>query len=184
MPARADDAVLVGRVALGDEAALARLYDAYVPLVHGVALRVTGRRDAAEEVCQHVFLHLWSHAGDFDASRGTLRTWLAVLAHRRAVDWVRREVSRRLVLSPEATAHDDPAEEAIAALVADRLRAAVADLPPAQRDPIRWLYFDELSVHEIAQRLGIPEGTAKTRLRAARLRLAERLGAEGLVSAP
>jgi len=133
-------------------------------------------------VVQQVFLHAWSHAAGYDAGRGSLRTWLLVMAHRRAVDWVRRETVRHRALPADPQPMVSAEDEAISAAVAARVVAAVDRLAAVHREVVRLLYFEELTVREIAARLGIPEGTAKTRLRLARQRLAQSLGSEGLVS--
>src|SRR5262245_33723940 len=83
------------RLASGDDSALGEVYDQYSSFVYGLAVRVIGDTRAAEDVSQDVFLHLWEHPEAFDPARGGLRTWLGTLAHRRAVDHVRREEARR-----------------------------------------------------------------------------------------
>lgn len=178
------DDELVRRLRLGDEAALAAAYDRFAAMVHAVATRVCGERHAAEDVTQQVFLQLWTSPGAFDGQRGSLRGWLAVLAHRRAVDWVRRETVRSrptLVRSDLPTPSAE--EQVLDATVVRRVAAAVDHLPTTYRDVVRMLYYEELPVREIAHRLGIPEGTTKTRLRAARQRLAAELGAAGWAGA-
>ena len=85
------------RLAAGDEEALGEVYDAYAPLVFGLALRVTRSREAAEDVTQEVFAFLWERPLVFDPAKGPLRTWLGTLAHRRAVEVVRREERRRVL---------------------------------------------------------------------------------------
>src|SRR5439155_13814627 len=89
------DADVMRRVAAKDEAALAELYRQFGAMVFGLVQRVTRSAETAEEITQEVFLWVWSRADTFDPSRSALRSWLAVVAHRRAVDWVRREVARR-----------------------------------------------------------------------------------------
>jgi len=184
-PAGAPDAVLARRLRCGDEAALSTLYDRYAAMTLAVAFRVTGSRQCAEEVVQEVFLWVWQHPERFDATRGTMRAWLAVLAHRRAVDRTRADAAARRRRIGERCAAAPSAEDVVIAgedaahadqLVA-ALRTAMAGLPPAQHDVVRMLYFEGLRVREIATRLGVPEGTAKTRLRAARQHLAARLRA-------
>jgi len=191
-PAQAADAELADRLRCGDEAALAMLFDLYGPTVLGVARRVTGDPHAAEEAVQETFLWVWTHADRFDPARGSMRSWLAVLTHRRAVDWVRAESARRRrELGPSgqvAVSAEDSAIEAedgmLAERLAARLRTAVEALPAAQRELVRMVYFEGRRVSDIAATLGVPEGTAKTRLRSARQRLATLLGAEGLVALP
>jgi RNA polymerase sigma-70 factor (ECF subfamily) len=182
LPIRDSDADLGRRLATGDESALAQLYDRYAGVVHGVALRVTRDRGGAEDVTQEVFTYAWGHADRFDAARGSWQGWLATVAYRRAVDWVRSEAARRrraIQSLPEPTASAEDA--AIDADVVRQVRRAVDALPQAHRDCVRMAYYEGRSVKELAAVLGVPEGTAKTRLRAARLRLADYLGAEGLV---
>jgi RNA polymerase sigma-70 factor (ECF subfamily) len=84
-------------LAAGDEAALGEVYDAYAPLVFGLALRITRSREAAEDVTQEVFAFLWERPLAFDPVKGPLRSWLGTLAHRRAVEVVRREERRRVL---------------------------------------------------------------------------------------
>ena len=83
------------RLVANDEAALAEIYDQYASFVYGLALRVIGDARAAEDVSQDVFVGLWERPAAFDPDRGSLRTWLGTLTHRRAVDYVRREEARR-----------------------------------------------------------------------------------------
>jgi RNA polymerase sigma-70 factor (ECF subfamily) len=187
-PAGQADADLARRLRAGDEAALAELYDRFAAAALGVARRVTGDPHAAEEAVQETFLWVWTHADRFDPERGSMRSWLAVLSYRRAVDWVRTEVARpmpdpgtALVASAEDSAIEAE-EAAVAERLAQTVRSAVDALPPAQRDIVRLLYFEGRRVSDIAASLGVPEGTAKTRLRAARQRLAAHLGTEGLVT--
>jgi RNA polymerase sigma-70 factor (ECF subfamily) len=179
------DEELCQRLVDGDETALARVYDLYFPLVYGLAARVTGDWAAAEDVLQEVFAHLWQRPEAFDPRRGSLRAWLGTLAHNRAVDWVRREQSRRrrqLAALPEDSAGRDPEDGALAAAVASRVRAAVAALPPPQRQAIQLAYFEGRTYREVAEILGIPEGTAKSRLRLGLRRIAGTLAAEGITS--
>ncbi len=181
---RAGDAHLGARLVAGDEQALAEVYDRYSALVYGVARRVTCDNAAAEDVCQDVFVHLWQHADDFDPDRGTLRSWLGMLAHRRSVDWVRSHVrarNREMRSSEPALAPDAIEDTATVVVEADlgaRARSAVASLPAAQREAVTLAFFGGHSYREVAELLGIPEGTAKSRLRLALSHLAAVLPAE------
>lgn len=178
------DEEVVRRLRLGDEAALATAYDRYSGLVYAVARRVCADPHAAQDVTQQVFLQLWTEPQAFDPARGSLRGWLALLGRRRAVDWVRREAVRRRPQLPGEPRRACSAEDAVIdATVRDHVATAVEGLPPTYREVVRMLYYEELSVREIASRLGIPEGTTKTRLRTARQRLAAYLDAAGLVGA-
>jgi RNA polymerase sigma factor (sigma-70 family) len=170
------------RLVGGDEAALGELYDEFSPLVYGLAARVTRDWAAAEDITQEVFVRVWENPQAFDPARGTWRGWLGTMTHRRAVDWVRRSAARRRRTADEATpiAAPDPEETAVAGSVAKSVQAAVDDLPAAQREAIRLAYFDGQTYRQVAETLGIPEGTAKSRLWQGLRRLAARLQAEGI----
>ncbi|WP_328550583.1 MULTISPECIES: RNA polymerase sigma factor [unclassified Streptomyces] len=170
------------RLVYGDESALAEVYRAYGPLVRRVAVRVTRSAAAAEDVAQEVFAQLWSRPYAYDADRGSLRTWLSVLAHRRAVDWVRSEARHRkdadaddsaLQAIPDAA--PGPDETIVDRERSLRLHSAVAELPRPQREVVHLAYFAGRTYRQAAVELGIPEGTAKTRLRTALRTLAETL---------
>jgi RNA polymerase sigma-70 factor (ECF subfamily) len=169
----------------GDELALAEAYDQFSPMVYGLAVRVLGDRVAAEDVAQEVFLHLWERPWAFDPDRGRLRAWLATMAHHRAVDHLRRAAVRgrtatRAAGEPEPAPPPNPEEAAVAAAVAKRVRAAVDELPPAQRTAVLLAYFEGHTFRQVAQLTGVPEGTAKSRLRLALRHLAVSLRSEGL----
>jgi len=159
----------------GDESALREVYDQYASFVYGLARRVIGDRVAAEDVSQDVFVTFWDRPEAFDPERGSLRTWLGTLAHRRAVDYVRREESRRRRAEREAaraTSTPDVEEMATALVAAERVRGALDGLPPDQREAIELAYFGGRTYRQVAAELGIPEGTAKSRLRLGLRRIA------------
>ena len=177
---------LRARLVARDEGALAELYDQFVSLVYGLAARVTGSNQAAEDVTQDVFTQVWRRPEAFDPGRGSMRAWLGTLAHRRAVDWVRREEANRRRIEREATIVTTPpdVEEAATSLVvAERVRAAVDRLPADQRAAVLLAYFEGKTYREVAHLLGIPEGTAKSRLRAALKNIAAALEPEGIEGA-
>jgi RNA polymerase sigma-70 factor (ECF subfamily) len=175
---------MIARMVAGDESALGAVYDQYGPLVHGIAVSLVGA-DQARDITQEVFLRLWRQPEAYRSEQGSLRTFLAVMARRRAIDELRR--SGRRAAREERVARDDRAgtaqpssvpdvEEAAMALIAsDRVRAAVARLPPEQRRAIELAYFDGLTFREVARVTGLAEGTAKSRLRLALGRLARDL---------
>jgi RNA polymerase sigma-70 factor (ECF subfamily) len=170
------------RLVAGDAAALAEIYDQYASFVYGLALRVIGDARAAEDVSQDVFVGLWERPAVFDPERGSLRTWLGTLAHRRAVDYVRREEARRRRAERDAAraaSAPDVDELATALVAAERVRAALERLPPEQRRAIELAYFGGRTYRQVAEVLGIPEGTAKSRLRLGLRRIADALEAEG-----
>jgi RNA polymerase sigma-70 factor, ECF subfamily len=169
--------VAVGR---GDQQAFASLYDRVTPQVLGVALRVLRDRSLAEEVTQEVMVEVWRKAERFDPERGTASGWITTLAHRRAVDRVRSEqasrdrddrVSRR----DEPRAFDAVADEVQVNLDHWQVRKALATLTERQREAIELAYFGGHTYRDVAKVLGIPEGTAKSRLRDGLLRLREAL---------
>jgi RNA polymerase sigma-70 factor, ECF subfamily len=170
------DALLAARLAAGDDHALAEIFDHLAPTVYGAALRVLGEGSAAQDVVQDVFVELWCHPNRYDPAAGPLGRYLVVLARHRAVDLVRSEL-RRLArqqrhqrLNP-GVPQRSPGEEVAAAATADAVRAAVRLLPDGQRQVIELAYFQGLSCREVALATGIPEGTAKSRLRLALAKL-------------
>lgn len=181
-----EDSVLLARLVAGDDAGLAEAYDAFAELVLGVARRVTGETSASEDVVQEVFVHLWQHPDQVDLGRCSLRGWLSVLAHRRAVDWVRREERRRA--REERAGRDteivlDPGGVDLADWVAvvdrvSRARRAVESLPPEQRRAVELAYVEGCTYRQVGERLGIPEGTAKSRLRLGLAKLASTVEGE------
>jgi len=182
-PDRTGDRLVGRRLRLGDEVALAEVYDRFSAVVFGIAARVTGDRAAAEDVTQGVFVQVWEQADRFDADRGSLRAWITTIAHRRAVDWVRREVAhRRLPPGPDPVDQPSAEDEVVRRQVTERVQAAVEKLPVPQRTMVLLTYYQGCTLIEAAAALGIPEGTAKSRMRSALLRLNSSLVAEGLVS--
>jgi RNA polymerase sigma factor (sigma-70 family) len=171
------DEALVALVARGEEDALAELYDRFGRTAYGLALRVVRDADLAEDVVQEAFLSLWRSAGRFVPERSRAGTWLLTLVHRRAVDLVRREERRRaepIESTPEAA--DAAAEEAPwLRLERERVQAALASLPDAQREAIELAYYGGFTQAELADALGQPLGTIKSRMFAGLARLGELL---------
>ena len=172
-----------GRLVARDPSALSDLYDQFGSYVFGLAARVIGDRHAAEDVTQEVFLSLWERPEAFEPARGRLRTFLGTLAHRRAVDVVRREEARRRRAAREAatrTPIPDVGELAMAIVAAEQVRAEVGRLPSEQRAAIELAYFGGRTYRQVAEELGIPEGTAKSRMRLGLGRIAQALEARGV----
>jgi RNA polymerase sigma-70 factor (ECF subfamily) len=180
------DADLHCRVVAGDDHALAEVYERFGAFVYALARRVTGDADAARDIVQEVFVHFWERPLSYDPERAGLRTWFATLAHRRSVDWVRREERRRRLpaaqaaLSLAADTQPTAAEQYEAACTAARVRQIVADLPDLLRQPVELAFYGGLTYREVAVELRIPEGTAKSRMRSALQQLRRILAAEGL----
>jgi RNA polymerase sigma-70 factor, ECF subfamily len=170
------DALLAARLAAGDDHALAEVFDGLARSVYGSALRVLGDDSAAQDVVQDVFVELWAHPDRYDPDAGTLRTYLTVLARHRAVDLIRSELRRiarqerdyRLAPAPAGGYVGDAV---LAAETARLVRAAVEMLPASQRQVVELAYFEGLTCREVANAVGIPEGTAKSRLRLALAKL-------------
>lgn len=166
---RASDAALIERLVRRDEAALAALYDRYAGMLLSVLIRILRDTQAAEEILQDIFFQLWRTASQFDASRGSLPGWLAVIARNRAISRLRRhnpaageELAERAVTSPLNF------ESAMAQQqLLGRVKGALENLPKEQRAAIELAYFEGLTHSEIARRTGDPLGTVKTRLRTA-----------------
>jgi RNA polymerase sigma-70 factor (ECF subfamily) len=172
------------RLVARDELVLGEIYDAHAATVYGLARRVIGDAAAAEDIVQEVFLRLWHRPEDFDPDRGGLRTWLCTVARRRAIDLLRRGGTARKHLERLGADHpvaSDISDAAIGGLVGRQVRVAVLELPEPQRTAVMLAYYDGLSYRQVAERLGIPEGTAKSRLRGALKSLAARLRREGVV---
>jgi RNA polymerase sigma factor (sigma-70 family) len=176
------DEALVALVARGEEDALAALYDRFGRTAYGLALRVVRDPELAEDVVQEAFLSLWRSAGRFVPERSRAGTWLLTLVHRRAVDLVRREERRRadpIEIAPEAV--DAAAEEAPwLRLERERVQAALASLPDAQREAIELAYYGGFTQSELAERLGEPLGTIKSRMFSGLANLRELLAADEL----
>lgn len=170
------DALLAARLAAGDDLALAEVFDQLAPAVYSAALRVLKDEAAAQDVVQDVFVELWSRPGRYDHAAGSLHTYLVVLARRRAVDLVRSEVRRmarqeRSYRLAPGEPSPSPSEEVMASYAAAAVRAAVLLLPESQRRIVELAYFGGLTCKEAAEAAGIPEGTAKSRLRLALAKL-------------
>lgn len=169
------------RIADGDVRAFETIYDRYSAPVYSLAARVTGRRRAAEEATQDVFLSLWRTAPSYDPERGTVKTWLLSVVRNRSIDWLRRE--RRhdhdVVMDDAIVGRLEAAErteEVVAAREDSRhARQLLVSLPAAQRQVIELAYFQGLTQIQIAEQVGVPLGTVKGRQRLALAKLHRKL---------
>lgn len=180
-PSEAD---LVARCAAGDEQALGLLYDTLGRPAYALALRIVRSPEHAQEVVQEAFLDAWRSAAAFDPARGRVASFLFTFVHRRAVDLVRREQVRPRVLTDPASAPEPVTSTDLAADVAARdegarVRAALHSLPAAQREVLELAYFGGLSQSEVAERIGEPIGTVKSRTHTALARLRQTLEGDG-----
>jgi RNA polymerase sigma-70 factor, ECF subfamily len=181
------DALLARRLAAGDDHALAEIFDRLAPAVYGAAVRVLGEGAAAQDVVQDVFVELWRDPARYDPATASLRTFLTLRARHRAVDLVRSELRRvarqeRQHRLAEPAAHPSPFELVAGAEAARVVRDAVALLPAGQRQVVELAYYRGLTYREVAQAAGIPEGTAKSRLRLALAKLESMLDRQLLES--
>jgi RNA polymerase sigma-70 factor (ECF subfamily) len=179
--AHLSDEALVLMAARSEESALAELYDRYGRAAYGLALRVLRDPALAEDAVQEAFLAVWRSAARFVPEKSKASTWILTLVHRRAVDTVRREQRRRadtLEHAPEPSVGGVD-EDAWLRLQRERVQAALRTLPDAQREALELAYYGGFSQSELAERLGQPIGTIKSRMFAGLSRLRELLGEPG-----
>jgi RNA polymerase sigma-70 factor (ECF subfamily) len=178
------DEVLVGRLADGDKAAAGALYDRYARLVYSLILRIVQDEGDAEDLLQDVFVQAWQQASRFDRTRGAVAAWLLTIARSRALDRLRSRRSRPETGTAAIDAIQPAAAPAVASEDAIAVRRALAEMPLLPRVALELAYFEGLSHTEIAERLGEPLGTVKTRIRTGLLKLRSLLapGATGMTT--
>jgi len=164
------DGDLFHRIALREPEGLSRLYDRYGGVAFALAFRILQDRSAAEDVVQEAFLSVWRRAHTFDAKRGTARTWLLTVVHHQAINHLRAVRSRGGAAADidaiTSLASGEDTEAAVAVgMEGERVRTALATLPPDQRQVVALAYFGGLSHREIAVRIARPLGTVKGRMR-------------------
>ena len=175
--AHLSDEALVALVARSDDEAFAELYDRYDSLAYGLARRLLRDGALAEDAVQDAFLTIWRSASRFNAERAPARVWILTLVHRRAVDLVRHHERRRAEQLPQREEKgDDGADETVwLRLQRERVRDALGQLPDQQREAIELAYFGGFTQSELAERLGQPLGTIKSRMFSGLARLRELL---------
>ena len=171
---------LLERVARGDESAFAAVYDSLAPAVLGLVRRVLRDPARSEEVLQEVFLQVWQQAHRFDTERGRAKTWVLTLAHRRAVDAVRRDQAAAdrdarydRARVPE---HDEVVEEVTTRLEHEQVRRCLGSLTDLQRESVTLAYYRGYTYGEVASLLDANPATVKTRMRDGLIRLRDCLG--------
>lgn len=185
MSSDVESSALLPAIAAGDTAAVAQLYDRYSPTIYALLVRILSNRPDAQEVLQETFVQGWKRAADFDARRGSEIAWLVSIARNRAIDRLRSR-NLRVVRETSATEEiplvgshvvstEDSERDAIVSQMRARVRAALSDLPDAQRATLELAYFEGLSQTEIAEKLGEPLGTVKTRTQLGMKKMRERL---------
>jgi RNA polymerase sigma-70 factor, ECF subfamily len=177
------DEALIAAVAAGDEPALGLLYDRYAKAVFSLAVRITRDQGLAEEITQEAFLRLWRNAASYTAARGRFASWLLSVTHHLAVDQLRRRQARPQAVAstdefqvqglPDTTT--DVEEQAWLSERREIVQRALAKLPEAQRQVIEMSYFQGMTHVQIAEALGDPLGTVKTRMRLGVMKLRELL---------
>jgi RNA polymerase sigma-70 factor (ECF subfamily) len=181
--AHLSDEALVALCARGEDAALAELYDRYGRLAYGLALRVLRDEALAEDAVQEAFLAVWRSSGRFVPERAKASTWVLTLVHRRAVDLVRRSERRKAepLESAPALPQQGSTEELVwLRLERERVQEALRKLPDQQREALELAYYGGFSQSELAERLGQPLGTIKSRMFAGLSRLRELLAEPGV----
>jgi RNA polymerase sigma factor (sigma-70 family) len=180
--AHLSDEAVVALIARSDETALAELYDRFGRVAYGVALRILRDEKLAEDAVQEGFLAAWRNADRFMPERAKASTWLLTLVHRRAVDLVRRENRRRaepLAEGIEPTPAGSAEDDAWLRFERERVQAALKRLPDQQREALELAYYGGFSQSELAERLGEPVGTIKSRMFTGLARLRELLAEPG-----
>lgn len=179
-----DERQLIERLRARDQAALNALYERYSNVVYAIALRIIGQTAEAEDVVVDCFWQVWQQAANYDTARGQVRTWIVTIARSRALDRL-RALRRAPVVSveddlrsvQETRAEDNPEHETWLAEQSALVRQALATLPREQREALALAYYRGLSQSEIAEQLGEPLGTIKTRIRLGMMKLREQLQA-------
>lgn len=180
----AEDAELVQAVAGRDELALAELYRRHAAGAFAVAVRILRHADQAEDVVQDLFVRLWDHPGHFDPQRGSLRSFLLLQARTRSLDVLRAEGARRRREQADGVADisvtpGNPELETLSEAAVGEVRAAISVLTPSEREAIELAFFGGLTYREVAEVLGAPEGTVKSRIRLGLQRMRRTLSAMG-----
>lgn len=175
---------LMARVARGDSAAFAQLYDLMAPRVYGLIRRVLRNPAQSEEVTQEVMVEVWRTATRYDADRGSLASWILTMAHRRAIDRVRSEQSatdreQAVAAASSTTEYDEVAETVTTNLEVEQVRHCLSSLTELQRESVTLAYYGGYSYREVAELLDAKLATIKARMRDGLIRLRDCLGVTG-----
>jgi RNA polymerase sigma-70 factor, ECF subfamily len=174
------DADLLHSFARKEQSAAGELYERFAPRIFGLGMVMLGSAAQAEDLVQDTFVKVWRNCATYDDARGSLDTWVLLIARSLAIDLIRRRVLEQRILSQqerqsEASAEAGPERVAETHDLADRAKRAMESLSPGQRAAIELAYFGGKTSTEVAELEGIPVGTAKTRIRTALMRLREAL---------
>ena len=176
-----DDGDLMAAIARGDEAAFGELYDRMSRMVYGVVRKVVRDPSQSEEVAQEVFVEVWRTATRFEAVRGSVKTWVLTMAHRRAIDRVRseqasRDRTERVGHRERMRPFDEVAENVETSFEHQQVRAALDHLTDLQREAVELAFYGGYTYREVAELLDAPLGTVKTRMRDGLIRLRDAMG--------
>jgi RNA polymerase sigma-70 factor (ECF subfamily) len=173
---------LVRAFARKETGAAEELYHRFAPRIYGLGMVMLGNPAQAEDLVQDTFVKLWRNSAAYDPARGSVDTWVLLIARSLAIDLIRRRVLELRILSkqdePEVSSEPGPEDRAETRDLADRARRAMGSLSPGQRAALELAYFGGKTSAEVAELEGIPVGTAKTRIRTALIRLREALEVE------
>jgi RNA polymerase sigma-70 factor (ECF subfamily) len=185
MTSSANPSAILPAIAAGDAVAVAELYDRHGSTLYGLLLKILGDRSDAQEVLQETFVTAWRRAGDYDPGRGSEIAWLVSIGRNRAIDRLRSrnlravredEAGREIpIAGPSVVSSGDAERQAILGQLRTRMRSALTELPEAQQTVLELAYFQGMSQSEIAEKLGEPLGTIKTRTQLAMKKLREKL---------
>lgn len=172
---------LLEKVALGDKDAFSALYDQVSSKIHALSVRVLKDIAQAEEVTQEVFLEIWENAPKYNSNKGTAITWMMTIAHRRSVDRVRSSQSSynrdiKIGIQNFTEAYDNVEDSVQISMESEKVKNALDHLTEFQRNAIVLAYYEGYTHKEVSERLNIPLGTVKTRLRDGMIRLRDELG--------
>jgi RNA polymerase sigma-70 factor (ECF subfamily) len=180
LDSRSSDADLISAFRRRDSSAAEHLYSRFAPRVFGLGMVILGNAAQAEDLVQDTFVKVWRKADTFDSRRGSLDTWVLLIARSLAIDTIRRRVLETRILAghrdvSEESSAPGPEEHAETRDMTERARKAMASLSPGQRAALELAYFGGKTSTEVAELEGIPIGTAKTRIRTALVKLREAL---------
>jgi len=174
---------MVEQMAQGRQDSLGRLYDETAPLVNGLLLRILKHPQDAEEVLMDVYMKAWKNAASYSPDRGCVQSWLVMMARSVAIDRLRQRKTRleaagiTIENAPEPVSSEaSPEEQTVRGQWRERVQSVLSELPSEQREAVVMAFFGGLSHSELAERLGQPLGTVKTRIRSGLLRLRSLLG--------
>ncbi len=164
------DEALISLMGAGDAGAFAALYDRHSRAVYSLSYRMAGEKQAAEDLAQDAFLKAWHSAGTYRAQRGSVKNWILTVVHNRGIDLLRSSATRRRTRGEaEAEAPRSQPSEAFSEAWGnhrrDRLREALRDIPREQREAVTLVHISGLTQTEVSERLGLPLGTVKGRVR-------------------